>query len=118
MIQDIGTGITNVMYYIKLLVYDDGDEKHLISIDVSIISSNTKNDCISAGRVGYNVWEHTLYAETEYTALKKLLKYRKYSLHDYIESSAHTWGTSKTTDTLLELLESDKALDLHPDLYI
>lgn len=64
------------MYLIKLEVYEGGtrlgEELQVIGIEVS--STNViKDDSISNDKVGYDSWEHILYAKTEDIALKNYL---------------------------------------------
>jgi len=118
MIQDIGIMRKKPMYQIKLEVYDSGDEQQVIGIEVSIIDSVNSLDTISEDKVGYDSWEHTLYAETENLALQKLLKYRNKGLFEHLASSGYIIGDSKSTDTLVSKLFTQKTQDLFPELYI
>ena len=118
MIADIGIGITILMYLIKLEVYDDGDEQQVVGIEVSIIDSVVSEDTVSDNKVGYDSWEHTIYAETEYIALQKLLKYRRHRLFEHFASTGYIVGDNKTTDNIVSALFSQETQDLFPELYI
>ena len=106
------------MYLIKLEVYEDIEEKQVISIEVSIIDSVISEDTVSDDKIGYDAWEHTIYAETGIIALQKLLKYRRHGLFNHLASSGYIVGNSEITDKLVNQLLSEKTKDLFPELYI
>lgn len=109
------------MLLIKLEVYDGGtilgEELQVIGIEVS--STNViKDDSISDDKVGYDSWEHSIYAETQEIAYKKLLKYRKHGLFDHIASPGYIIGDNKLTDNFITAFLSEETQDKYPELYI